>query len=95
MVKPPAIRVSRKLHDGWVAWLKWYGIRKFMNAFIRNAQGAESRCIHCHEPIYLDCLEGGGVPDWKTEGGDYGCERSPETNSEGCGGHFPKRLGHL
>ena len=84
-------RFSKKDKADWVEWLKGYGASEFLQAFLRNAHGAESRCVHCHSPIYLDLLEGGGIADWKTKDGDYGCDRSPETNSEGTGGHMPVR----
>lgn len=42
---------------------------------------------------YLDIVEGGGVPDWRTDDGDYGCGDSPETNDEGTGGHYPRKCG--
>ena len=74
----------------WIAWLENYGIDKFFDAFLSNAQGAESICIYCDQPIYLDIVEGGGVPDWKTEDGDYGCIDSPETSEQGTGSHMPK-----
>ena len=76
----------------WIAWLEKYGVRKFLDAFMRNAHGAQSECIYCGEPIYLDLLEGGGVADWKTKDGDYGCGDSPDTGSEGTGSHLPKML---
>jgi len=77
---------------GWVKWLQSYGAGKFFDAFMSNAQGAKSVCVHCAQDIFLDIAEGGGVPDWKTADGDYGCAMSPETSSEGTGSHFPERL---
>jgi hypothetical protein len=77
----------------WVAWLESYGIGKFFDAFVSNTQGARGTCAHCGESIYLDIVEGGGVSDWKTEDGDYGCGDSPDTGSEGTGSHTPERLG--
>jgi len=71
----------------WVAWLKTYGADKFYDAFVRIAQGARSRCVFCGQYIFLDIVEGGGIPDWKTASGDYGCDQSPETCLEGCGSH--------
>jgi hypothetical protein len=73
-----------------------YGVDKFYDAFLRNAQGAESRCVHCNAPIYLDIVEGGGIPDWGTReegsvGGDYGCQSSPDSDGDGCGGHEPRK----
>ena len=57
----------------WVTWLESYGAGKFYDAFVRNAQGAQSTCVHCGNSIRLDIVEGGGVPDWNYDG-DYGCE---------------------
>lgn len=78
----------------WVSWLETYGAGKFYDAFMANAQGAESVCVQCNQPIYLDIREGGGVPDWGSNidgiGLDYGCNNSPETTDEGTGGHFPR-----
>ena len=85
--------------DDKASWLKWYeeyGKDHFYDAFLTNAQDAISTCIHCQEEIYLDIVEGGGVPDWGTVdgsgGGDYGCPDSPDTTKEGTGGHEPKRF---
>ena len=83
---------TRKAIAEWVEWLRHYGLRKFCEAFVRDAQGAQSTCIHCKEIIYLDILEGGGICDWKTEDGDYGCSYSPDTNADGTGGHTPFKL---
>ena len=82
----------------WVAWLQGYGPLKFYRAFMRSAQYAEGTCIHCRQEIYLDIAEGGGVPDWGsripgiTSGLDYGCDKSPDTTSEGVGSHEPRKL---
>lgn len=90
-------RAKRKLtqeRESWANWLRNYGAEKFFDHFVRNAQGALSRCVYCGQEIYLDIVEGGGVADWSTAdelGGDYGCPRSPETTSEGTGGHMPER----
>lgn len=84
----------------WVAWLQSYGLDKFFDAFISTAQGAESECIHCGQKIYLDIVEGGGVPDWGSSFGslsnglDYGCPDSPDTGDEGTGGHEPIKGGN-
>ena len=75
----------------WVKWLQKYGIENFYDAFVRVAQDAQSRCTQCGEYIYLDIVEGGGVPDWRTNDGDYGCVNSPETCEDGTGGHEPQR----
>lgn len=82
-----------KVKANWVSWLRSYGAGKFFDAFVALAQDAESTCVYCGEKIYLDIVEGGGVPDWRTAGGDYGCDNSPDTDEEGTGGHMPKRLG--
>jgi hypothetical protein len=87
---------AREAREGWIAWAQDYGFDKFYYAFIANAQGAESTCVHCGQLIYLDIREGGGVTDWGaaySDGGlDYGCPDSPETSEEGTGSHFPRRL---
>jgi hypothetical protein len=71
-------------------WLKTYGPEKFLeSSFLRSVEGAESICVHCGQKIYVDVLIGGGVPDWSTEGGDFGCPDSPDTNEDGTGGMFP------
>jgi hypothetical protein len=88
-----AQRMAAKDKAAWVAWLQTYGADKFYAAFMANAQDAESRCVYCREPIYLDIREGGGVPDWRTDDGDYGCVESPDTCDEGTGSHTPRRNG--
>lgn len=75
--------------DQWAKWLLSYGPEKFYDSFIRSAQNAESRCVNCNSLIYLDIAEGGGIPDWRTQNGDYGCGESPDTNDSGTGGHIP------
>lgn len=77
--------------EQWVSWLAAYGLGEFYDAFIRSVQNAESVCVHCGEQIYCDIVEGGGVPDWRTSDGDYGCSYSPDTNDEGTGGHEPRK----
>lgn len=77
--------------ESWAAWLLSYGADKFFDSFLKTAQGAESQCVNCHQPIYLDIVVGGGVPDWGTEDGDFGCGRSPDTNDEGTGSHVPRK----
>lgn len=63
-------------------------------------EGTTAVCWHCGESILLDQVEGGGEgmdwgagpEDWPGNGGigmDYGCNDSPETDDEGCGGHEP------
>jgi len=76
----------------WIKWLEHYGIGKFFDAFVRNAQGARGTCLYCRQDIYLDIVEGGGVPDWKTSDGDYGCAHSPDTCEQGTGSHMPEVL---
>lgn len=75
----------------WVSWLENYGLLKFLDSFLYNVEGAESTCRYCGEKIYVDVMIGGGVPDWSTEDGDFGCYLSPDTDSEGTGGHLPVR----
>lgn len=75
----------------WLNWLKSYTPKKFLESFLRNVEGAQSTCQYCHEPIYVDVLIGGGVPDWSTAEGDFGCEKSPETCEEGVGSHMPMK----
>ena len=75
--------------ESWVEWLTSYGIDKFFDAFMATAQGAQGRCQSCGEFIYLDIVEGGGVPDWHTDDGDYGCDQSSDTSEGGVGSHTP------
>jgi len=75
--------------QSWANWLRGFGAEAFYDSFLSNAQGAQSTCKQCHFPIYLDIVEGGGVPDWKTADGSYGCAYSPDTNEDGTGGHLP------
>lgn len=77
-------------------WLESFGAERFFEAFLAVAQGAQSMCVYCGRHIYLDCAEGGGVPDWGTaipgiDGLNYGCDSSPDTNEEGTGGHVPDK----
>ena len=74
----------RRDRKSWVAWLKSFGAARFYDAFILTAQDAEGRCVRCGHVIYLDIRDGGGVPDWRTGAGDYGCYGS------GC--HVAQRL---
>jgi hypothetical protein len=78
-------------HD-WAQWLAHYGAEAFFDAFMATAQDAAGTCRFCHQRIYLDIAEGGGICDWRTADGDYGCEKSPETCEDGTGGHHPIRL---
>ena len=84
--------IAEKQKWQWVEWLNEYGADKFYEVFVKVAQGAESKCQYCNEPIYLDIVEGGGVTDWKLADGDYGCEKSPETCEEGTGSHEAVKL---
>lgn len=83
--------------DSWVKWLEGYGIGKFYDAFVEYAQNAQGKCQYCGQSIYLDIVEGGGVPDWGSSFGDsggldYGCPDSPDTGDNGTGGHLPVKL---
>jgi hypothetical protein len=75
----------------WLKLFKEHGAEKFLDSFLRNVEGAESVCVHCGQKIYVDVLIGGGVPDWSTRDGDFGCDASPDTGKGGTGGHFPRR----
>lgn len=75
--------------QSWVDWLTKYGLMHFLDSFLRSVEGAESTCRHCGEKIYVDVMIGGGVPDWSTEDGDFGCEKSPDTDDEATGCHEP------
>lgn len=94
MARPTA----KQSRTAWIKWLEKYGIGKFYDAFLRTAQYAESECVYCGEKIYLDIVEGGGVPDWGSrigtdaKGLDYGCSNSPETDADGTGGHKARNL---
>jgi len=81
--------------DAWVQWLLNYGPGQFYDAFSDIAQDAESECTRCHEKIYLDIVEGGGIPDWRTADGDYGCSDSPDSTDDGSGDHVPAKLRQL
>jgi hypothetical protein len=78
--------------DEWCHWLRGFTPERFYDEFVATAQGAESECVNCGEKIYLDMVEGGGVPDWKTGDGYYVCDYSWETSAEGTGGHCPLKL---
>lgn len=78
--------------DAWVKWLSHYGAGEFYQAFARIAQDAESTCIHCGKKIYLDIREGGGIPDWRTADGDYGCPVGPLANPDRNDDHRPAKL---
>jgi hypothetical protein len=77
----------------WCDWLTRYlaaeGREGLFDALVRTIQGAQSTCTYCEQFITCDIVEGGGVPDWKTSDGDYGCDDSPETSGDGCGSHKP------
>ncbi len=76
-----------------VKWQQFFTPLKFLEMFLINAEGAQSTCAYCHEDIFLDVLIGGGVTDWSTEDGDFGCPDSPESETvDGvleCAGHMP------
>jgi hypothetical protein len=73
----------------WAAWLMAYGAARLFDSMMQTVQGARSVCVFCGQSIECDIVEGGGVPDWKTHEGDYGCSNSPDTTEEGSGGHAP------
>lgn len=71
--------------DSWVSWLLNYGPGKFYDAFVSTAQGAESVCTFCHEAIFLDIVEGGGVPDWRNADDDCGCwDKGHDKDNDDC-----------
>lgn len=84
-----AAKQTKRAKKEWLGWLDRYGPNNFLEAFLKNVENAESECQYCHCKIYVDVLIGGGVPDWSTESGDFGCAESPDTNDEGTGGHMP------
>ena len=90
----------------WVAWLKSYGLKKFLDSFLANVEDAAGTCRYCKEQIFVGVLIGGGVADWSTEDGDFGCSENPENHynyrgwwrrkEEGaweCAGHMPVKRG--
>lgn len=93
---------TRKLKEqdrvNWTRWLKTYGAGRFYDVFVEMAQDARGTCRNCKKAIYLDIIEGGGVPDWRTRDGDYGCEKSPDndgfldSDENGVGSHEPIKL---
>jgi len=85
------MKATEKRKREWLKWLESYGNAKFLESFLQNVEGAKSTCHYCRQDIYVDVLVGGGVPAWSTEDGDFGCPRSPDTNSEGTGGHMPEK----
>ena len=89
---PISQKKALSMADSWASWLNGYGAKKFYQHFIGSSQNAESECVQCGRKIYLDIAEGGGVPDWCTQDGDYGCFESPDTNEDGTGGHVAKKL---
>ena len=93
----PVLNIKERVRENWVRWLKTFGVGRFYDAFVQNAQDARGTCKNCRQSIYLDITEGGGVPDWRTKDGDYGCEQSPDTivlpyMDMGCGSHEPIKL---
>lgn len=87
---PSAVRVAQQRRE-WVEWLKRYGAENFYDAFVEIAQDARSKCIYCQQPIYLDIVMGGGIPDWYSHYGDFGCPDAPDTDEEGTGSHKPQK----
>ena len=85
------MKITNKQKDEWIRWMDNYGTRKFLEAFLRNVENAESTCAYCNRTIYVDVMIGGGVPDWSTLDGDFGCAKSPDTTPEGTGGHMPRK----
>jgi len=77
---------TEKEKSGWARWLDNFGPRPFLNHFLRNVEGAESICAHCNHTIYVDVMIGGGVADWSTFDGNFGCQ-SVRSN----GSHMPRR----
>jgi hypothetical protein len=88
--KPKQTKTAKQ---SWLKWLQMYTAEKFLDSFLANVENAEGTCTYCGEKIYVDVLVGGGVPDWSTECGDFGCGNSPDTTDEGCGGHMPRKRG--
>lgn len=83
------MQTQKEKIDAWLQWLETYTPQKFIEAFLRNVENTESVCQYCGENIYVDVLIGGGVADWSTERGDFGCYNSPETTDDHCGSHMP------
>lgn len=79
--------------ERWVRWLDNHGGRLFLEHFLNDAQNARGTCKFCSDYIYLDVIEGGGIADWRTSDGDYGCEMSPETSRDSLGSHKAIKLG--
>lgn len=79
--------VTQSTKESWLKWLESYGADKFFDSFINTVEGAESTCIHCGEVIRVDITIGGGVADWSTLDGDFGCGSHPKSNKDGCWGH--------
>ena len=73
MYTPEGRSKHAKARKEWVAWLEQYGPARFYDAFLRIAQDAKSTCTRCGQAVFLDIREGGGITDWRTEDGDYGC----------------------
>ena len=69
----------------WLTWLSEYGASRFLDSFLKNVEGAESRCLYCCEYIYVDLLTGGGVANWSTKEGDFGCNHPNSFD----GSHMP------
>ena len=83
------MKATKAQKASWVKWLNTYGTDKFLDSFLRTVEHAQSTCQYCKQHIYVDVLIGGGVPDWSTLDGDFGCFYSPDTTTKGTGGHMP------
>jgi len=76
--------------QSWLRWLEQYGVDRFFDSFIHTVEGAQSICVHCGEVIQVDITIGGGVPDWSTLDGDFGCSANPKSNEDGVWGHVAR-----
>lgn len=49
------------------------------------------RCLYCRQRLVDGAKESGftGGVDYMTDDGDYGCDRSPDSNEAGVGSHTP------
>ena len=77
--------------EDWLVWVRRPGMAEALFDWCQsNLEGVTATCVHCRATITLDAGTGtGGVFDWHTHGGDYGCDSSPESGPDGCGGHTP------
>ena len=51
--------------------------------------GRIATCANCGQPIAEIRDPYSGVLDWYSNGGDFGCDRSPDSTDDGCGAHVP------